>query len=111
LDRAVVRRVFGVLGPTEAVVEMAAFVASLVAVGWRPGDPFPTSTPLLGASGAAFTAVVLGQFANAFACRGEHRRPGALGWTSNRLLIGAVAVELVALVAFLYLPPLADLLG
>jgi magnesium-transporting ATPase (P-type) len=63
------------------------------------------------ASGAAFTAVVIGQFANAFACRSEHRPPWSLGWTSNRLLIGAVAAEMVALVAFVGLPPIADLLG
>ena len=49
--------------------------------------------------------------ANAFACRSEHRPPWALGWTSNRLLVGAVAVELLALLAFLGLPPFAELLG
>jgi hypothetical protein len=65
----------------------------------------------LTASGAAFTAVVQGQFANAFACRSEHRSPWALGWASNPLLIGAVAVELVALLAFVGLPFLAELLG
>ncbi len=111
LDRRLLRRVFGVLGPTEAVMEMAAFLATMVAVGWRPGDAFPTGSALLMASGAAFTAVVIGQFANAFACRSEHRPPGALGWGSNPLLVGAVAVELVALVVFVGYPPIANLLG
>jgi magnesium-transporting ATPase (P-type) len=111
LDRVVLRRVFGVLGPVEALVGTAAFVASFVAGGWRPGESFPTGAPLLTASGAAFTAVVLGQFANAFACRSEHRWPGALGWGSNRLLVGAVVVELAALVSFLGIPPVARLLG
>ena len=83
LDRRLLRRVFGALGPAEAAVEMAAFLAVFVAAGWRPGDSFPTGTTLLTASGAAFTAVVLGQFANAFACRSERRPPWALGWTSN----------------------------
>jgi hypothetical protein len=104
------QRVFGVLGPTEAVVEMSAFVASFVASGWRPGESFPTGSALLAASGAAFTAVVIGQAANAFACRSESRWPGALGWTSNRLLVGAVLVELLALVGFLFIEPLASLL-
>src|SRR4029453_15795667 len=76
LDRSVLQRVFGVLGSAEAVVEMAASVASLVAPGWGPGPPFPPGTPLLAASGAAFTAVVLGQFANAFACRRNTGGPG-----------------------------------
>jgi hypothetical protein len=50
--------------------------------------------------GVGFTAVVLGQLANAFACRSTTRWPGQLGWTSNRLLLPAVGVELVALAAF-----------
>ncbi len=111
LDGRLLRRVFGALGPAEAVVEMAAFLAVFVAAGWRPGDSFPTGDTLLIASGAAFTAVVLGQFANAFACRSETRPPWVLGWTSNPLLLGAVAAELVALLVFLGFPPLADLLG
>ena len=110
IDRPLVRRVFGVLGPTEAVVEMSAFVASFLASGWRPGDSFPTGAALLAASGAAFTAVVIGQAANAFACRSESKWPGAVGWTTNRLLVGAVAVELLALVGFLFIEPLASLL-
>jgi membrane protein implicated in regulation of membrane protease activity len=49
--------------------------------------------------------------ANAFACRSTTRWPGSLGWTSNRLLVGAVAAELLALVGFLFIPPVASLLG
>jgi magnesium-transporting ATPase (P-type) len=111
LDRGVLRRAFGVLGPTEALVEMAAFFATFLALGWRPGQPFPSGGTLMAASGAAFAAVVLGQMANAFACRSERRWPGALGWTTNRLLLVAVAVELALLVVFLWVPTVADLLG
>ena len=111
LDGPLLRRVFGVLGPTEAAVAMFAFVVALVAAGWRAGAEFPTGHALLAASGAAFSAVVLGQVANAFACRSTTRWPGSLGWTSNRLLLGAIAVELLALVGFLFVPPLASLLG
>ncbi len=110
-DRALLGRVFGVLGPVEALFEMSAFVAALFVAGWRPGDPFPTSAMLLPASGAAFAAVVLGQMANAFACRSMSRPPWALGRKANRLLLGAVAVELILLLAFLYIGPLASLLG
>ncbi len=63
LDRAVFLRAFGVLGPVEAFVEMTAFLMVFVAAGWRPGDAFPHGETLLAASGAAFTAVVLGQLA------------------------------------------------
>ena len=54
--------------------------------------------------------MVLGQVANAFACRSTVRPAWRIGWTSNRLLLGAIAAELAMLAAFLYLPPLADLL-
>lgn len=110
IDGALLRRVFGVLGPTEAVMEMAAFLVALAAAGWRPARSFPTGHALLAASGAAFAAVVIGQAANAFACRSATRWPGALGWTGNRLLLGAVAVELSALAGFLLIAPVASIL-
>jgi magnesium-transporting ATPase (P-type) len=110
IDAALLRRVFGVLGPAEAAMEMAAFVVALWVAGWRPGESFPTGDALLAASGAAFAAVVIGQAANAFACRSATRTPRALGWGTNRLLVGAVTVELLALVAMLTIPPIASAL-
>jgi magnesium-transporting ATPase (P-type) len=111
LDRALLYRVFGVLGPVEALVEMAAFVAVLWAGGWRPGGPLPGTDTLLAASGAAFAAVVIGQAANAFACRDTTRWAGALGWTTNRLLLVGIGVEILLLGLLLFLEPLASLLG
>ena len=62
IDAALLRRVFGVLGPTEAVMEMAAFVVALagrrLATGRQRSRP---ATPCSAASGAAFAAVVIGQ--------------------------------------------------
>jgi magnesium-transporting ATPase (P-type) len=110
IDGRLLRRVFGVLGPAEAVVEMAAFVAVLLAGGWVWGQA-PAAGLLASASGAAFAAVVLGQLANAFACRSTTRWVGSIGWRGNPLLLGAVAVELCLLAVFLGVPPLADLLG
>jgi magnesium-transporting ATPase (P-type) len=111
IDRTLVVRAFGVLGLTEAFVEMSVFVVALVAAGWRPGDDFPTGHALFAASGAAFAAVVIGQAANGFACRSATRSPWALGWRSNRLLLWAVGAELLALVGFIAIGPVARLLG
>jgi magnesium-transporting ATPase (P-type) len=111
LDRAVLTRAFGLLGPVEAVVEMTAFLASMAAMGWRPGAAFPTGSAFLSASGAAFAAVVIGQMANAFACRSTTRWPGRLGWTTNRFLVCAVTLEFALLLVFLYVAPLARILG
>ncbi|MFC4059248.1 HAD-IC family P-type ATPase, partial [Planomonospora corallina] len=110
LDRRLLGRVFGVLGPVQATVEMAAFTAVLALGGWAVGTE-PPAALLAAASGTAFAAVVLGQLANAFACRSETRWAGRLAWPGNRLLLGAVAAELVMLLAFLGLPFLADPLG
>jgi hypothetical protein len=66
---------------------------------------------LLAASGAAFAAVVIGQAANAFACRDTTRWAGALGWTTNRLLLVGIGVEILLLGLLLFLEPLASLLG
>jgi calcium-translocating P-type ATPase len=110
VDRRVLGRSLGILGPAEAVVEMLAFLSVLLAGGWAWGDD--PSGHLLGvASGAAFAAVVLGQLANAFACRSE--TTWALGKSprTNPLLVLAVATELGMLVMFLGVPYLADLLG
>jgi magnesium-transporting ATPase (P-type) len=110
IDRALLQRVFGVLGPAEALMEMAAFGASLLASGWRPGGAL-TVEQVLAASGAAFAAVVVGQAANAFACRSTSHWPGALGWAGNPFLVVAVGIELLMLLGFLYIGPLAGLLG
>ncbi|WP_113705579.1 cation-translocating P-type ATPase [Nonomuraea lactucae] len=110
VDRRLIGRVFGVLGPTQALAEMGAFVAVLVLGGWHLGTA-PGPALLATASGTAFTAVVLGQFANAFACRSESRWIGRLRWRTNPLLLGALAFEAVMLLLFLGLPPVAGVLG
>ena len=110
IDRHLLARVFGVLGPAEAVGEMVAFTAVLLVGGWKWGVT-PSVGLLAAASGAAFAAVVLGQMANAFACRSSSRWVGALLLLGNRGLLAAVAFELLLLLAFLGLPPMQSLLG
>jgi magnesium-transporting ATPase (P-type) len=111
VDRSLLFRSLIVLGLTEAVVEMVAFLTALSAAGWTLGSPFPSGAALLPASGAAFTAVVAGQMANAFACRSATLRPGQVGWLSNPFVVIAVVCEAAMLVGFLYLPPVAAALG
>ena len=110
ITRPLVGRVFGVLGPAEAAVEMSAFVAVLLAGGWAWGQA-PSTALLATASGTAFATVVLGQLATAFACRSQSRSIGRLDWPGNPLLLGAVTVEVAVLFLFVGVPPLARLLG
>lgn len=111
MDGALMRRVFGVLGPVEALFEMAGFTLLLWLAGWRPGGELPGPEVIAAASGTAFTVVVLAQLANAFACRSETVPPWQLGWRSNPLLLWAVGAELLALAAFLFVEPIARMLG
>jgi len=90
--------------------ELFAFLATFYVAGWRPGSSFPGGNLLLAASGAAFAAVVFGQIANAFACRSTRYSPARLGWTSNRLLMFAVMVEVLLLFLFFAVPQFAAIL-
>ncbi|GAB3326387.1 cation-transporting P-type ATPase [Geodermatophilus aquaeductus] len=110
VDGAVLRRALGVLGPVEAAVSMLAFLAVLTSAGWSFGADVPGGV-LASASGAAFAAVVLGQAANAWACRSSTRPFWRLDPRSNALLVWAVGVELVLLAVVLAVPPVAGLLG
>ncbi|GAB2817645.1 cation-translocating P-type ATPase [Lentzea nigeriaca] len=110
IDGGLVRRVFLVLGPAEAAMSMLAFLVVLFAGGWHLGEA-PGAALLATASGTAFAAIVLGQLANAYACRSATRPVWSVGLRGNRLLVWAVAFELAVLAAFLFVPPLPRLLG
>lgn len=111
MNATVLRRAFGLLGPVIAALSMLAFLVSMVAAGWTPGGAFPSGHDLMAASGAAFMTVVFGQKANVFACRSSTRWPGALGWTTNRLLLPAGLVELAFSFAVLLVVPVAVVFG
>jgi len=55
--------------------------------------------------------VVLAQTANAFACRSFIHWPGALGWTTNRLLLPAICLGLAFSLLVLLVEPIANELG
>ncbi|MFZ0324611.1 MAG: HAD-IC family P-type ATPase, partial [Actinomycetes bacterium] len=110
IDPHVLLRAFGVLGPTEALMSMTAFVVVLTMGGWSYGDK-PGPELLAVASGTTFAAIVLGQLANAFAVRSTVLPAWRLDPRTNPLLLGAVAIEAVMLVVFLTVPPLPEVLG
>jgi len=58
-----------------------------------------------------FAAIVAMQMANAFECRSNPASLWSIGPLSNRLLVGAVSVEALMLLAFVYVPPVAAVLG
>lgn len=111
MNGTVLRRAFGVIGPTEAAMSMLAFVVTLLAAGWRPGGELPDSGVLAAASGAAFISVVFAQAANGFACRSAVQSPWSLGWTSNRLLLVATLFGMSFSLLILLVPAIAHVFG
>jgi magnesium-transporting ATPase (P-type) len=112
LSRHVVGRAFGFLGPIEAALSMAMLpIGAAMAFGWRWGGTLPIGADLDVLSAMVFSSIVCMQMANAFACRSDPASLRSVGPLSNRLLVGAVAVELLTLLAFLYVPGLSDVLG
>ncbi|MBD3781781.1 MAG: cation-transporting P-type ATPase [Micrococcales bacterium] len=110
VSRDLLVRAFVVLGLTEAAVSLGVYAAVLVGAGWRWGGT-PAAATAAAASGSVFAAIVVGQLANAMACRSSTRPVWRLHPLGNRLLVWALLVEGLLLVAFLALPPLASLLG
>lgn len=53
--------------------------------------------------------VVTAQIGNAFACRTETERVHRLGWLSNRFLLVGIAIEIILILAMIYVRPLAVL--
>jgi len=110
IDRRLLTRVFGVLGPVEAFATLACFAGVLLAGGWRWGS-VPPAALLATGSGAAFATIVLAQMANVFCCRSETRAAYRIDPRRNPLLLRAVAAELLALLVFLGIPAVAGELG
>ena len=110
MDGALLTRVFVVLGPVQAAFAMGIFTLVLWGSGWAWGAQ-PSPGPLAAASGAAFSTVVVGQMANAVACRSATLPAWRINWFSNRMLVAAVVVEAVLLLFFLFFAPLAGVLG
>ncbi len=113
LDRGVLGRAFGFLGPVEAMLSLSLVpIGAAVLLGWGPGDALPDSGHDLAIlSTLVFASIVAMQMANAFSCRSLHDSVFTIGWGTNRLLAGAVAVELVLLVASVHVPWLSNVLG
>jgi magnesium-transporting ATPase (P-type) len=110
LDRSVFLRTFLFLGPIEATLGLAGFFFVYWSDGWRPGDAMVDGGRLyVLATTMTFTAIIAGQIGNVLACRSVRSSLFVMHPARNPLLIGAIAVELLALLAVLYVPPMQAL--
>ncbi len=108
IDKQLLFRAFFGLGLTEAILAIGAFVVALKVAGASIAPDVPTKV-LQAASGATFLAIVVGQLANAFACRS----PILPAWRVHRpgkMLLTALGISTTLALALVYVPTLAAIL-
>jgi magnesium-transporting ATPase (P-type) len=122
VDRGILFRAFLWLGPIETILCYLGFLFVYYLAGdttflpalSRP-DWLPPATALVPSIALVYplattvfhVGVVMAQVGNVFTCRTETERVHHLGWFSNRFLWLAVAVEVLLILAFVYVGPLA----
>jgi calcium-translocating P-type ATPase len=115
IDRAMLLRAWGLMGLISAVLTIGLFLFVLYAAGWTPGAPTGIGAPLhdayLQATTASFAAIVACQVGTAFAARTQHASLRQIGLSTNPLLLGGIAFELLFAAAVIYLPPLQAVFG
>ncbi len=110
LTLRVLGRVYGFVGLLVAVAGLASFFAIYLAAGWRPGDALTASGELYEqATAMTLAGIVAGQIGAAFAFRTNRDSVISVGLLSNRLLLAGVATEIIALIAFVTVPPLQEI--
>ncbi|MCJ7512573.1 MAG: cation-transporting P-type ATPase, partial [Anaerolineales bacterium] len=123
LEKRLLTRAYLWLGPIEATLCFLGFALTYAAFGFGGVLGLPP-IPWLERMGSArlslgqvhilastvyFAGVVTSQAGNAFACRTEKGRVHLLGWLSNRYLLLGIGLELLMLVALIYIPFLSNL--
>lgn len=113
LDLRLLARAYGFLGPVEAAASLAMLpLGAAMFFGWSLGETLPHAGPALATlSTMVWTAIVVSQVANVFACRDDTASVIRRSVVSNPILVIAVAVELLVVLASVYLPALRDALG
>jgi magnesium-transporting ATPase (P-type) len=115
IGRSLLYRAWVFLGTIEAALVLGGFFFVLLRAGWHPGDQVDPGQPLhsgyLQATTMTFAGIVACQIGTAIAARTEYASLRSVGFFTNRLLLWAIASEIVFAAALIYLPPLQDLFG
>ncbi len=112
LDRRVLGRAFGSSAPWRRGSRCRSSLSAPRSSSAGPASPPCRPRVRTGPSSTmVFAAIVAMQMANAFECRSNPASLFSIGPLSNYLLVGAVGVEALTLLAFVYAPPISHLLG
>ena len=109
LNRPVLGRVFGWIGPLEGLAAMTGFLLAYGLAGWRPWEPLADSGDLyLQATTMTMAGIVMAQVGAGLAWRTNTRSVFSVGLLSNRLLLAGIAVEVAMIAVLAYTPVLAS---
>jgi magnesium-transporting ATPase (P-type) len=107
LNRAVLARVFGWIGPLEGLAAIASFLFAYSLAGWRPWEPLTdTGTLYLQATAMTMAGIVMAQVGAGLGWRTNRRSIATVGFLSNRLLLAGIAVEIGMIALLAYTPGL-----
>ena len=98
-------RSYAIIGPAEAALSFLVFFTVLFSGGWEWGQSLPAQDELYRQAAGAFLAtIIFSQIGNVMACRTS--RQSALGELRrfNGWITAGVAVEIVFILAIIYLP-------
>ena len=113
IDRALLVRAYGIQGVVEGIATMTAFYFYFWTNGyWGQWLNLPASGPIyLSAAAMALSAVICGQIGNLFAHRSQTVSAFRLPFFNNRLIWIGIGVELLLLLAMIYIPVLQQVFG
>jgi calcium-translocating P-type ATPase len=115
ISRALLARAWGFLGVISAALVLSGFFLVLHDGGWHLHDATGAGAPLhhlyQQATTVAWLGIVACQVGTAFAARTDRVSLRSIGVTTNRLLLGAIAVELFLAAALVYAPFLHHIFG
>lgn len=100
------------LGMLEAALSLSGYLFVLWLAGWHLGLPLESSDPVyMTATTMTLAGIVACQIGNAFACRSDSDSIWRLGFTTNRMLIGGIVIEVCLLLILMYVSPLRSMFG
>jgi magnesium-transporting ATPase (P-type) len=115
IRRSLLVRAWGFLGVISAVLVLGGYLLTLHLGGWSPHAPTGPGTPLhhvyRQATTVAWLGIVACQVGTAFAARTERVSLRRVGFASNRLLLGAIAIALLFAALVVYAPLAHSIFG
>ena len=110
MNRAVLTRVFGRIGPLEGLAAMSSFLFAFWLAGWRPWETLSDSGTLYEeATTMTMAGIVMAQVGAGLAWRTNRLSLRDVGVWSNRLLLAGIAAEIAMIALLAYTPGLDDI--